>query len=152
MLTRRSATAAAAGILFLVSSLAVMALGSKADPYLKSTRTQLMKARACLIAGEDDKAGHRNKAIAFTFTAIAEVEAAMKSNNHHAQTGEIFSTPSSIATTLPRNNIEQALIHLKQAGENLGAAAPDQGGHRAKAMEAIDKAIVEVEKAITPGA
>jgi|GEM_PF-6025390 len=152
MLTSRNKTATAAGILFLLSSLAVVALGFKTDPYLKSTRTQLMKARACLIAGEDDKAGHRNKAIAYTFTAIAEVEAAMKSNSHHAQTGEIFSTPSSIATTAPRSNMEQALIHLKQAKENLGAAAPDEGGHRAKAMEVIDKAIVEVEQATRPGA
>lgn len=151
MFTKRSRTTTAAGIIFLLSSLAVVALGFKTDPYLKSTRTQLMKARACLILAEEDKAGHRNKAMAYTFAAIAEVEAAMKSNSHHAQTGEFLSTPTSIATTLPRSNMEQSLIHLTQARENLGAAAPDQGGHRAKAMEVIDKAIVEVEQATRPG-
>lgn len=108
-----------------------------------------MKARACLIASEEDKAGHRAKAMAYTFSAIAEVEAAMKSRDHHArfQTGDVVETSTSIDTTLVGNNIRKALVHLKQAKENLGAATPDQGGHHAKAMELIDKAIEEVEKA-----
>lgn len=138
--------------LLLISTLAVVTFGFKSDPYLKSTRTQLMKARACLIAGEDDKAGHRNQAMAHTFAAIAEVEAAMKSSNHHARVrrGETHATTASIETTVPRSNLEQALIHLKQAKENLGAAAIDQAGHRAKALELIDKAIVAIEKAVAP--
>ncbi|MBC8031946.1 MAG: hypothetical protein H7Z16_17820 [Pyrinomonadaceae bacterium] len=147
MSNKKSAAAATLGILLLLSSLAEVSLGYETDPYLKSTRTQLMKARAVLIAGEDDKDGHRAKAMAYTFAAIDEVEAAMKSRAHHArlQTGETFAT--SIAATPAGSNMRKALIHLKQAKENLGAATPDAGGHHAKATELIDKAIVEVEKA-----
>jgi hypothetical protein len=148
VLNKKSATAAALGIL-LLSSLAVGALRYKTDPYLKSTRTQLMKARAYLIASEDDKDGHRAKAMAYTFAAINEVEATMKSSDHHAhfQTEEIFQTSNSIDTTLAGSNMKKAFIHLKEAKDNLGAATPDAGGHHAKATELIGKAIEEVEKA-----
>jgi hypothetical protein len=148
MRSKRNAMAALMAA-FLLSTLSVAAFG-KTDPYMKSTRTQLMKARACLIAGEDDKGGHRNQAINYLYTAIAEVEAALKAKNHHARVtaSEAFAAAKSVVPTIPRNNIEQALIHLKQAKDNMGAAAPDAGGHRAKAIELIDKAIVEVEKAI----
>jgi len=121
---------------------------------MKSTRTQLMKARAHLFAGEADKGGHRAKAIAYTSEAIAEVEAAMKSSHHHhAWTpAAALSTSTSPEATFQGGHMKKALIHLKQSKENLGAAAPDQGGHRAKAMELIDKAIEEVEKANATGA
>lgn len=137
------------GSLVLLSTLATVALGFKTDPYLKSTRTQLMKARAHLFAGEGDKEGPRGKAIAYTAAAIDEVEAAMKSNHHHhAQPPTAgLATSTSSGASFEGSHMRKALIHLKQAKENLGAAASDQAGHRAKAMELIDKAIEEVEKA-----
>ena len=149
MLNRRSAGASLV-IVLLLSAVPVVAFGSKTDPYMKSTRTQLMKARAHLFAGEADKAGHRAQAIAYTSQAIDEITAGMKSNHHHhavPQTAEIFATTTLAEATEVGSHMRKALIHLKQAKENLGAAAPDAGGHRAKAFELIDKAIEEVEKA-----
>ena len=149
MLLNRNITAAALGIMLLLASFPVVGLNFKTDPYLKSTRTQLMKARAHLFAGEADKGGHRVKAIDHIYGAIAEVEAALKSSHHHhaerIAAGHL--TSNSAGATFQGSHMKKALIHLKQAKENLGAAAPDQGGHRAKAMVLIDKAIEEVEKA-----
>lgn len=145
MLNRRNSLAVILGSLLLISGSSVPALG-KTDPYMKSTRTQLMKARAHLFAGEKDKGGHREQAIAFTAAAIDEATAAMKSSHHrsNADASEI------IASTTPAevgSHMRKALIHLKQAKENLGAAAPDSAGRREKIKELIDKAIEQVEKA-----
>ncbi len=142
---KRNLVALILASLLLLSTSALPALG-KTDPYLKSTRTQLMKARAHLFAGEKDKGGHREKAIAFTSAAIDEVSAAMKSSHHASPSpaGEISATN---AFAEVGSHMRKALIHLKQAKENLGAAAPDSGGRRAKAMELIDEAIEQVEKA-----
>ena len=149
MLIKRSSMATSLGILLLLLSFSVAASGFKTDPYMKSTRTQLMKARAHLFAGEADKGGHRAKAIAYTSQAIDEVEKALKANHHHhAQSpAASLTTSASFEATFQGSHMRKAVIHLKQAKENIGAAAPDQGGHRAKAIELIDKAIEEVELA-----
>lgn len=148
MLNMRKLLVVFAGSLLLIASWSALALG-KTDPYMKSTRTQLMKARAHLFAGEADKGGYRAKAIGFTSAAIDEITAAMKSgDDHHARVRVDFPSIATSATaTFQGSHMRQALIHLKQAKENLGAAAPDQGGHREKAMGLIDKAIDAVEKA-----
>ena len=127
----------------LLATVAVDAFG-RTDPYLKSTRTQLQKARARLYAGENDRAGHRARAMAYTTSAIDEVTAAMKSNHHAAMPGNEDSSSAVVASS----QVARALEFLKQAQTNLAAATPDQGGHHAKATDLIKKAIEEVEQAI----
>ena len=147
MLDRKRTIAISLGFM-LLSSAATDAFG-KTDPYLKSTRTQLMKARARLYAGENDKGGHRVKAMAYVTAAIEEVTAAMKSNHHAtAPSAEILKIHTAPAAVVKKTQVEKALGYLKQAQENLAAATPDQAGHHAKAGEFIKKAIEEVEKAI----
>lgn len=145
MLNRRNSVAVILGGLLLIASSVLPALG-KTDPYMKSTRTQLMKARAHLFAGEKDKGGHREQAVAFTSAAIDEVTAAMKSS-HHASASDASEVSTTNTFAEVGSHMRKALIHLKQAKENLGAAAPDAAGRKAKAMELIDKAIEQVEKA-----
>ncbi len=41
-----------------------------------------------------------------------------------------------------------ALQHLREARIQLEKAAPNKGGHRAKAIELVDRAIDQVEKGI----
>lgn len=145
MLKKRKSLVVVVGGLLLIASSSMLAWG-KTDPYMKSTRTQLMKARAHLFAGEKDKGGHREQAIVFTAAAIDEATAAMKSSHHglNADESEIVAT-----TTSPEvgSHMRKALIHLKQAKENLGAAAADSAGRREKIKELIEKAIEQVEKA-----
>ena len=133
----------------LLATAAVDAFG-KTDPYLKSTRTQLQKARARLYAGENDDGGHRVKAMAFVTAAIEEVSAAMKSNNHHAAAPatEVSTVRAASSAVVGSTQVEKALGYLKQAQENLGAATPDAAGHHGRAGEYIKKAIEEVELAI----
>src|SRR5687768_380709 len=143
MLDRKRTIAISLGFMLL----ATMAADSfaKTDPYLKSTRTQLQKALARLYAGENDKGGHRVRAMGYTQAAINEVTAAMKSNHHAtASANEALTEPSS--ALLVRTEVEKSLGYLKQAQENLAAATPDQAGHHAKAGDLIKKAIEEVEK------
>lgn len=127
------------------------ALGYADQPYMKSAATQLKKARAHLYAGENDPAGHRSKAMAYTTQAIEEISAGMKSDHHHHAAGQATKTFASIASAaslFAGSHMSKALVHLKQAQTNLAAATPDAGGHHAKATELIIKAIDEVEKAI----
>lgn len=155
MLNRRGALATPMGaliVLLLVSTLALVAL-AKADPYMKSAATQLKKARAHLYAGENDKAGHRARAMAYTTAAIDEITLGMKSDHHHhAPTRASFTATTSGGMTFAGSHMTKALGYLKQGQTNLAAATPDAGGHHAKAMELITKAIEEVEKANAPGA
>ena len=142
------------GIVLLLSALVVVALGYKEDPYMKSARTQLKKARAHLYAGDDDKAGHRARAMGYTTAAIEEITAGIKSDHHHHAQPQAtdFTTTRSAGMTFAGSHMRKALGYLKQAQTNLAAATPDQGGHHAKAMDLINKAIEEVEKANATGA
>jgi F0F1-type ATP synthase epsilon subunit len=45
-------------------------------------------------------------------------------------------------------NMEAALASLQQAKESLQKAVADKGGHRVKAMKAVDAAIAEVQAGI----
>lgn len=45
-------------------------------------------------------------------------------------------------------HMNAALVHITQAKDQLVAATPDKGGHRAKAIKLLDKAMDEVEKGI----
>ncbi len=45
-------------------------------------------------------------------------------------------------------NMEAALRSLQQAKQHLQAATHDKGGHRAEALQAVDRAINQVERGI----
>lgn len=45
-------------------------------------------------------------------------------------------------------NMEAALASLQEAKESLQKAVADKGGHRVKAMKAVDSAIAEVKAGI----
>jgi len=57
-----------------------------------------------------------------------------------------------LATTSPafadQPNMDAALAALTQAKESLLKATADKGGHRAKAIKAVDQAIAEVQAGI----
>lgn len=53
-----------------------------------------------------------------------------------------------LAFAEPQPNMKEALEHLQKAKESLKNATADKGGHRAKAIDLVDKAIEQVEKGI----
>ena len=48
----------------------------------------------------------------------------------------------------PQPKMKEALALLRDAKAALQAATADKGGHRVKAIEKVDEAIVQVEKGI----
>jgi len=55
------------------------------------------------------------------------------------------SAPSAIAY---QGNMERALASLQDAFASLQAATPNKGGHRERAMDLIQRAIVQVQEGI----
>jgi hypothetical protein len=48
----------------------------------------------------------------------------------------------------PQPHMKNALEHLKKAKEQLEKATADKGGHRVKALEALNQAIEQTEKGV----
>ena len=55
---------------------------------------------------------------------------------------------ASTASFADQPNMEAALASLQQAKESLQKATADKGGHRVKAMKAVDAAIAEVQAGV----
>jgi hypothetical protein len=55
---------------------------------------------------------------------------------------------TSVACFAAQPNMHAALASLEQAKETLQRATPDKGGHRVKAIKAVDAAIAEVKAGI----
>jgi outer membrane lipoprotein-sorting protein len=55
---------------------------------------------------------------------------------------------ASSATFAAQPNMEAALAQLQEARASLEKATADKGGHRVKAMKAVDQAIAEVKAGI----
>ena len=108
------------------------------QPRMQAARADLQKARAELRAGSADKGGHRNKAIGYVDSAISEVAAGIRFDRRHDEEGAGFDQP----------HMQAALDNLQSARSNLEAATEDKGGHRAKAIDFVNKAIEEVRKGI----
>ena len=62
--------------------------------------------------------------------------------------GAVLATSISTAVADRQPLMRDALQNLKQAQTSLKNAAHDKGGHRAKALELTNAAIVQVEKGI----
>lgn len=50
--------------------------------------------------------------------------------------------------TAAQPHMNAALKQLRSARASLNKATPDKGGHRARALELVDQAILEVERGI----
>ena len=121
------------------------------QPHMVEARDQLNAANDELKVAEHNKGGHRAKAIGYVNNAITEVNKGIdyaKSHNHVQFRPEIFGA----STTNPdQPHMQAALDHLNNALASLKAADPDKGGHRAKAIDWVNKAINEVNLGIAAG-
>jgi len=110
---------------------------------MQQAREDLIAARASLQRAEHNKGGHRAKALGYVNEAINQVDAGIQFDrrHNHAEPSAGFDQP----------NMRAALDHLNDAKRNLEAATADKGGHRAKAMNALENAISEVKAGIAAG-
>jgi len=129
-------------LVLLAVVLASFSLAQADQPQMREAREHLVAARAALVRADANKGGHRQKAIGLVNSAIAEVDRgiAFDRRHHHAQ-------PS--ASGAPdQPNMRAALEELNQAKRNLDNATNDKGGHRRKAMDFIDRALIQVNLGI----
>lgn len=141
----------ALSVLAVLLLTAVFGYASALDqPYMQRARTNLQGAKSELLAAEHNKGGHRTKALEYVNAAIAEVNQGIRFDrrHNHAQATDVFVGPA-----LPdQPHMRAALSNLESARRNLEQATADKGGHRAKAIDLVNKAINEVNKGIAAGA
>ncbi len=119
------------------------------QPLMTAARADLQQARAELLIAEHNKDGHRAKALQLTNAAIGEVNRGIAFDRRHNHAQPAASNEISSSNTLPdQPHMKAALDHLKSARSNLDRATADKGGHRAKAIELVNKAIDEVNAGI----
>jgi hypothetical protein len=123
------------------------ASSARDQPQMKDARDDLQKARAKLNAATDDKGGHRKKAIAAVNNAIAEINAGMRFDRRHDDESAL-APDAAFASSGDQPRMKEALDLLQSARNHLNNATADKGGHRAKAIEHVDRAIDEVNKGI----
>jgi len=150
-MNRRSFAGGLAFLLaFALASAAVSFARAVPDqPRMQAARADLNQARAQLQRATSNKDGHRVKAIGYINSAIAEVNAGIAFDRRHNH-ATIFGA-ATVATVPDQPHMQAALNNLMSAQANLQAATSDKGGHRAKALDYVAKAISEVNKGIAAG-
>lgn len=146
----KSALCALAILLVAVSSAVAQAPASSGafdQPQMQTARTDLQKARAKLNAATSDKGGHRNNALAAVNNAIAEINAGMRFDRRRRDESVDVPLASSVSVA-DQPRMKEALDLLRSARNHLNNATADKGGHRAKAIDYVDRAIDQVEKGI----
>ena len=129
------------GIAILLVGLTAIGQAATPDqPFMQAARADLVKAKAELQLAMRDKGGHRAKALSLVNRAISEVDKgiAYDRRHNHALPGD-------------QPHMERAKDALETAKDNLERATADKGGHRAKALDLVRKAIDEVKKGIEAG-
>ena len=129
-------------LVLLAVVLASFSLAQADQPQMREAREHLVAARAALLRADANKGGHRQKAIGLVNSAIAEVDRGIAFDRRHNH-----GQPS--ASGAPdQPNMRAALDELNKARKNLENGTSDKGGHRAKAMDLIDRALIQVNLGI----
>ncbi len=124
------------GVLIVVLAVCAAAYAAVPDqPYMEAALSDLNKAKAELAAAMKNKGGHRATAAELVEKAIGQVKAGIAYARVHNHTN--VHVPD-------QPHMQAALDALKSAHMNLDKANPDKGGHRGRAIELINRAIIEV--------
>lgn len=133
------------------TALAVLGLGApraaaEEHPRLHAALYELRHARTELKEARHDFGGHRAKALEALDDAITQVEKALKAVDDNVKGVD----PGKDAYKGYANHphIRHALVEAKEARTELKEAAHDYKGHRAKAVEALDAVVDQLDKAL----
>lgn len=139
-------------LLYTIGALAVV-LGFVSEtraaekyPRMVAALGELKEAVKEMKDARDDFGGHKAKALEATDHAIVQMEKALKA----AGVEMVFVPPASEVYKDYKNypHIHHALANLRAARMEMKNAATDFGGHKEKAIEAVDRAIGQLEKAL----
>lgn len=123
------------------------------QPRMQAALTNLEAAQRALENAQMNKGGHRVKALEYVGKAINEVNKGIEYDRKHDHASLLRGASASAAATttapIDQPRMREALNHLQEAQGNLQNATSDKGGHRAKALEYVGKAIVEVNEGMS---
>jgi hypothetical protein len=115
------------------------------QPNMESAKTNLQNAKANLLTAEHNKGGHRANALGLVNQALSEVNKGIEwSRRHnHAEMNALVAPD--------QTHMEAALNFLQSARSDLDKATADKGGHRANALNFVNRAIDEVKRGFEAG-
>lgn len=134
-------------LLLLFVSAGLVVANPADQPRMDAAKADLQKARAELMIAEQNKGGHRAKAVSLVNQAIAAVNRGIAFDRRHNH-AKVDTSIAGSAATFDQPHMNRALDHLKDARNNLERATSDKGGHRARAIDLIDQAIEQVKLGI----
>ena len=132
-----------------VATLCVMGAAQAAPkhPRMHAALHELKESRIELKEAAHDFGGHREKALKDVDHAIKQIEEALEAAGDKYVAGK---GPGKDAYKKyeHHHHIHHAIHELKEARKELKEAAHNFGGHREKALEAVDHAIKQLELAL----
>lgn len=143
MLHRRLFFAIAA---FAASAALAPRADAKEFPHMVAALGEMKEARTELREAAHDFGGHRAKALQALDYAVEQMDLALRAVGVDATF--VPAKPEVYKGYKHCPHIHHALTELRHAREQLKDAAHDFRGHRVKALEAVDGAIAQLEKAV----
>jgi hypothetical protein len=127
-------------------SFAAPRAAAEEHPRLHAALYEMRHARTELKEAKHDFGGHRAKAVEALDEAITQVEKPLKAVGDNTK----GTNPGKDAYKGYANHphIRRALVEVKGARKELREAAHDYKGHRAKAVEALDAVVNQLDKAL----
>jgi L-lactate utilization protein LutB len=107
---------------------------------------EMRHARTELKDAKHDFGGHREKAVEALDEAISQIDRALKSVGDNIKGSDPGKNTYKAYPNHP--HIRHALHEAREARAELTSAAHDYKGHREKAVEALDRVIDQLEKAL----
>jgi L-lactate utilization protein LutB len=144
MLHRRSFIAIGAVCVVLAVASSVNAAD---HPHMVAALGEMKEARKELKEAGTDFGGHKAKALEALDYAIEQVDKALRA----VGVDPVYVRPAKDAYKSYKNypHVHHALNELRVARTSMKEAATDFRGHKAKAIEAVDTAINQLEKALS---
>src|SRR5262249_26084315 len=127
-------------------SLAASRAAAEDHPRLHDALYEMRLARTELKEAKHDFGGHRKQAVEALDKAITPVEKALKAAGDNTKGRKPGKKDYKGYADHP--HIRHALAQAKSARKELNEAAHDYKGHRAKAVEALDTVVTQLDKAL----
>lgn len=133
----------------------VVMAADNGQPRMQAALQALTQARAVTEAAAPNKGGHRQQAISLIQQAIDAVNAGMQfAAAHPSELGpaEGAAAPEPVNEVVPgaerQPRMAQAMVELREARKQLHEARRDKGGHRQRALELIQEAMIQLREGI----
>jgi hypothetical protein len=140
---------AIAGTLFFVIGNAAVAQAAEPHPHIYNAYRMLRRADYVLRIGDKELGGHRRAARQQVEMALQQLQLAITVDHGTLPPVGESGTPQAPPAELHHHAwMQDALRQCQDAKTELGAASQDLKGHRVKAIQHVDAAIVQLQQAV----